>query len=59
MLQNTSMNFKLVIAAVKTDVNDSIVNAAKAVGAAGSTIIRSHGTGIHEAKTFFGLTLEA
>ena len=35
------------------------MDAAKAVGATGSTKIPSHGTGIHEAKTFFGLTLEA
>ena len=38
---------------------ERIVDAAKAVGATGSTKIPSHGTGIHEAKTFFGLTLEA
>ena len=28
-------------------------------GATGATIIPARGTGIHEAKTFFGLTLEA
>ncbi len=53
------MRFKLIIATVKTDVTDSIVDAAKEVGATGATIIPSRGTGIHEAKTFFGLTLEA
>jgi nitrogen regulatory protein P-II 1 len=53
------MRFKLIIATVKTDVTDSIVDAAKAAGATGATITPSHGTGIHEAKTFFGLTLEA
>lgn len=53
------MRFKLIIAAVKTDVTDSIVDAAKAAGATGATVTPSHGTGIHEAKTFFGLTLEA
>ncbi|MGD9067321.1 MAG: P-II family nitrogen regulator, partial [Desulfobacterales bacterium] len=57
--RRNSMNFKLIIAAVKTNVTDRIVDAAKAVGATGSTIIPSRGTGIHEAKTFFGLTLEA
>jgi nitrogen regulatory protein PII len=50
------MRFKLIIATVKTDVTNSIVDAAKTAGA---TITPSHGTGIHEAKTFFGLTLEA
>ena len=53
------MRFKLIIATVKTDVTDSIVDAAKEAGATGATIIPSRGTGIHEAKTFFGLTLEA
>ena len=53
------MRFKLIIATVKTDVTDSVVDAAKEAGATGATIIPSRGTGIHEAKTFFGLTLEA
>ncbi len=53
------MRFKVIIATVKTDVTDSIVDAAKAVGATGATIIPGRGTGIREAKTFFGLTLEA
>ena len=53
------MRFKLIIATVKTDVTDRIVEAAKEAGATGATITLSRGTGIHEAKTFFGLTLEA
>ena len=53
------MRFKLIVATVKTDVTDRIVDAAKAAGATGATIIPAHGTGINEAKTFFGLTLEA
>ena len=53
------MKFKLIIATVKTDVTDAIVDAAKAAGATGATIIPGHGTGIREAKTFFGLNLEA
>jgi len=52
------MNFKLIIAMIKTDVTDQIVTAAKAAGGTGATIIPARGTGIHEAKTFFGLTLE-
>ncbi len=52
------MNYKLIIAMVKTNKTDKIVEAAKAVGGTGATIIPAHGTGIHEAKTFFGLTLE-
>lgn len=53
------MNYKLIIAMVKTNRTDRIVEAAKAVGGTGATIIPARGTGIHEAKTFFGLTLEA
>ncbi|HDZ89886.1 MAG: P-II family nitrogen regulator [Deltaproteobacteria bacterium] len=53
------MKFKLIMATVKADVTDGIVDAAKAAGATGATIIPAHGVGIHEAKTFFGLTLEA
>jgi nitrogen regulatory protein PII len=52
------MNFKLIIAMVKTNATDEIVTAAKAAGGTGATIIPARGTGIHEAKTFFGLTLE-
>ncbi len=44
---------------VKTDLTDSIVDGAKAAGATGATIINARGVGIHEAKSFFGLTLEA
>jgi nitrogen regulatory protein P-II 1 len=53
------MRFKVIISTVKPDVTDRIVDAAKAAGATGATIIPARGTGIHEAKTFFGLTLEA
>jgi nitrogen regulatory protein PII len=53
------MRFKVIISTVKPDVTDGIVDAAKAAGATGATIIPARGTGIHEAKTFFGLTLEA
>lgn len=53
------MEFKLIISLVKSDRTEKVVEAAKAAGATGATIIPARGTGIHEAKTFFGLTLEA
>ena len=53
------MDFKLIIAAVKPNITDHIVDAAKTAGATGATIIPGRGTGVHEAKTFFGLSLEA
>ena len=52
------MNLKLIIAMVKTKETDRIVEAVKAAGGTGATIIPARGTGIHEAKTFFGLSLE-
>ena len=52
------MKFKIILAPVKTYKTDPIVDAAKKAGATGATIIPARGTGIHEAKTFFGLTLE-
>ncbi|MCD4742717.1 MAG: P-II family nitrogen regulator [Desulfobacteraceae bacterium] len=53
------MRFKLVLSSVKADITDKVVDAAKEAGATGATIIPARGTGIHEAKTFFGLSLEA
>ncbi len=52
------MKFNIIFAPVKTHKTDSIVDAAKAAGATGATIIPARGTGMREAKTFFGLTLE-
>ena len=43
---------------VKPDLTDRVVNSAKQVGATGATIIPASGTGAHEAKTFFGLSLD-
>lgn len=53
------MRFKLILASVKTEISDRIVDSAKEAGATGATVIPGRGTGIREAKTFFGLTLEA
>ena len=49
---------KCIVAMVKPDLTDKVVDAAKAVGATGATIIDAAGTGAREAKTFFGLSLE-
>lgn len=53
------MQFKLILASVKTEISDRIVDSAKEAGATGATVIPARGTGIREAKTFFDLTLEA
>ncbi len=52
------MKFKLIMAFVKPDITDKVVNAMKSEGATGATIIPGRGTGVHEAKTFFGLSIE-
>lgn len=52
------MAYKSIIAMVKPDLTDRVVNSAKQVGATGATIIPASGTGAHEAKTFFGLSLD-
>jgi nitrogen regulatory protein PII len=53
------MHFKLIVAMVKTTETDHIVEAAQSVGSTMATIIPARGTGKLEAKTFFGLHLEA
>ena len=52
------MAYKSIIAMVKPNLTDTVVNSAKQVGATGATIIPASGTGSHEAKTFFGLSLD-
>ena len=52
------MAYKSIIAMVKPDLTDKVVNSAKQVGATGATIIPASGTGGREAKTFFGLSLD-
>jgi nitrogen regulatory protein P-II 1 len=53
------MQYKVIIAALKPNVTDDVVDAAKACGISGATIIPGRGTGMGEARTFLGLTLEA
>lgn len=52
------MQFKLIMAFVKPDITDNVISAMKKAGATGATIIPARGTGIHEAKSFFGLSIE-
>lgn len=52
------MHFKLIIAFVEDNKTEDIIDAARAAGATGCTIINNaRGEGIKESKTFFGLTL--
>jgi nitrogen regulatory protein PII len=52
------MAFKCIFTMVKPDLTDDVVTAAKKAGATGATIVPAKGTGIREAKSYFGLTLE-
>lgn len=52
------MQFKLIMAFVKPNITDNVVDALKKAGATGATIIPARGTGIREAKSFFGLSIE-
>lgn len=54
------MHFKLIIALTEDSITDKIVDAARAKGATGSTVIASaHGDGLEVTKTFLGLNLES
>lgn len=52
------MKFKLIMALVKPQVTNHLVDTMKEEGATGATITPSRGTGVNEGKTFFGLTTE-
>ncbi len=52
------MKFKVVVIITSTELADKMVDIAKGAGATGATILPGRGTGIHEALTFFGLSLD-
>lgn len=52
------MQFKLIMTFVKPSITDNVVDAMKKAGATGATIIPARGTGMNEAKSFFGLSIE-
>jgi nitrogen regulatory protein PII len=53
------MHFKLIIALVKEDITDVIMDTAREAGATGATVLnQARGEGIDTPKTFFGLNLE-
>ncbi|MBI4666292.1 MAG: P-II family nitrogen regulator [Nitrospinae bacterium] len=52
------MRFNLIFTICPADRQEEIVEAAKAAGATGATLLSARGTGVKEAKTFFGLSLD-
>lgn len=53
------MHFKLIIALIEDSKTETLLDAARAAGATGSTVIsQARGEGVEKSKTFFGLNLE-
>jgi nitrogen regulatory protein P-II 1 len=52
------MVYDVIMAILQRGKADQVMDAAKRAGAKGGTIFLARGTGEHEAKTFFGLTIE-
>ena len=53
------MHFKLLMVFVEDDKTDAVMDAARAAGATGATVINNaRGEGLNKSKTFFGLSLE-
>ncbi len=53
------MHFKLIITFVEDARSDDVMEAARAAGATGATIINNaRGEGLNKSKTFFGLSLD-
>lgn len=50
--------FELIITVVNRGFADNVMDAAKAAGAQGGTVLYARGTGVHEAQKFFGITIE-
>ena len=54
------MHFKLIVAFVDDAKTDAVIDAARAAGATGVTVVsNARGEGLKPKKTFFGLSLEA
>lgn len=51
------MQFKAVVIITPTELADKMVKIAKNIGATGATVLPGQGTGLYEALTFFGLSL--
>lgn len=52
------MRFSLIMTICPADNHQEIVDAAKSEGVTGATLLSARGTGVKEANTFFGLSLD-
>ena len=57
-METSQREFELVITIVNRGFADEVMDAAKAAGATGGTVLYARGTGIHEAEQFFGITIQ-
>ncbi len=55
---DSKQKFELIVTVVNRGFADEVVDSAKAAGAHGGTVLYARGTGMHEAKKFFGITVE-
>lgn len=53
------MRFKVILALVNDDYQDDVIEAAKKAGATGVTVLNARGEGVHDTKSFFGLSMES
>lgn len=51
-------DFELIITIVNRGCSDGVMDAAKAAGATGGTILNARGSGVHEAEKFFGVSIQ-
>ncbi len=58
MNEHLNLSHKMLVTIVKKGVASKIVKASKEAGAEGGTILFGKGTGIHETKKFFGISLD-
>ncbi len=52
------MCYDLILAIVNRGFSDLVMDAARAAGAKGGTILHARGTGVHEAAQFFGISIQ-
>ncbi|MCH6235634.1 P-II family nitrogen regulator [Cognataquiflexum rubidum] len=52
------MKFKIIMAMIRPAITEKVVNAARGAGATGDVVISGRGSGSHESKSFFGLTIQ-
>lgn len=50
--------YDLIVTIVKTAYTEKVIEAAKAAGAEGATILNGRGIGVHEQKKLFGIAIE-